>query len=142
MAYEVRELKNADEWKMAFPIMKQLRTHLELEEFVALVTEMQPQGYRLFALLDEGKIVAITGVAQQLNLYYGKNLYVYDLVTNESSRSKGYGEALLSFVHELARDLGCGKVALTSGLQRGDAHRFYEDKMGYERKSYAFVKDL
>ncbi|MDR4889920.1 GNAT family N-acetyltransferase [Fredinandcohnia sp. QZ13] len=142
MAHEIRELKTVDEWKMAFPVMKQLRTHLTVEEFVDLVTEMQPQGYRLFALMDEGKVAAVTGVAQQLNLYYGKNMYVYDLVTDEAGRSKGYGEAILSYIHELARELGCGKVALTSGLQRVDAHRFYEDKMGYERKSYAFVREL
>jgi len=142
LAHEIRELQTVDEWKMAFPVMKQLRTHLTLEEFVALVTEMQPQGYRMFALFDEGEVVAVTGVAQQLNLYYGKNMYVYDLVTDEGGRSKGYGEALLSYIHELARELGCGKVALTSGLQRVDAHRFYEEKMGYERKSYAFVREL
>ena len=142
LAYEIRELMTIDEWKMAFPVMKQLRTHLGIEEFVEIATQMKPQGYRLFALVDEGKVVAVTGVAQQLNLYYGKNMYVYDLVTDEAGRSKGYGEALLSYIHELARELGCGKVALTSGLQRVDAHRFYEEKMGYERKSYAFVKEL
>lgn len=142
MAYEIRELKTVDEWKMAFPVMKQLRTHLNLEEFVAVVTDMQPQGYRLFALIDEGKVAAVTGVAQQLNLYYGNHMYVFELVTDAASRSKGYGETLLSYVHNLARELGCGKVALTSGLQRADAHRFYEDKMDYERKSFAFVKEL
>ncbi len=142
VAYEIRELKTAEEWKLAFPVMNQLRTHLDLEEFIALVTDMQPQGYRLFALIDDGKVAAVTGVAQQLNLYYGNHMYVYDLVTDEAVRSKGYGEALLSYIHELGRELGCGLVALTSGLQRVDAHRFYEDKMGYERQSFAFVKEL
>ena len=142
MAYEIRELKTAEEWKVAFPVMKQLRTHLDLEEFVALVTGMKPQGYRMFALFDNGKVAAVTGVAQQLNLYYGNHMYVYDLVTDEAGRSKGYGEALLSYIHELGSELGCGLVALTSGLQRVNAHRFYEEKIGYERKSYAFVKEL
>ncbi|WP_245864000.1 GNAT family N-acetyltransferase [Fredinandcohnia onubensis] len=142
MAYEIRELKTSEEWKLAFPVMKQLRTHLNLEEFVALVTDMQPGGYRMFALIDNGKVAAVTGVAQQLNLYYRNHMYVYDLVTDEAGRSKGYGETLLSYIHELGRELGCELVALSSGLQRVDAHRFYEEKMGYERKSYAFVKEL
>ncbi len=142
VAHEIRELKTVEEWKLAFPVMKQLRTHLSLEEFVALVTDMQPQGYRMFALIDNGMVAAVTGVAQQLNLYYGNHMYVYDLVTDETGRSKGYGEKLLSYIHELGRELGCGLVALSSGLQRVDAHRFYEEKMGYERKSYAFVKGL
>jgi GNAT superfamily N-acetyltransferase len=142
MSYEIRELKTADEWKMAFPVMKQLRTHLNVEEFVMLVTEMQQQGYRLFALIKNEKVAAVTGVAQMLNLYYGNHVYVYELVTDEVHRSKGYGEALLSYIHDLAREWGCGMVALSSGLQRKDAHRFYEEKMGYDRKSYAFVKTL
>ncbi|MEC1446400.1 GNAT family N-acetyltransferase, partial [Bacillus haynesii] len=29
-----------------------------------------------------------------------------------------------------------------SGLQRADAHRFYEDKMEYEKASYLFRKAL
>jgi len=142
LAYQIQELKTIEEWKMAFPVMKQLRAHLDLDEFVSLVTEMQPQGYRLFALIEDRRVSAVTGVAKQLNLYYGHHIFVYELVTDESSRSKGYGEALLSYVHELGRELGCNKIALTSGLQRADAHRFYEEKMGYERKSYAFVKEL
>ncbi|WP_449537756.1 GNAT family N-acetyltransferase [Ferdinandcohnia sp. Marseille-Q9671] len=142
MAYVIRELKTADEWKTAYPVMKQLRTHLDIDEFVTLVTDMQQQGYRMFALVENEKVAAVTGVANMLNLYYGNHMYVYDLVTDEAHRSKGYGEALLSYIHDLAGELGCGIVALSSGLQRTDAHRFYEDKMEYARKSYAFVKEL
>jgi len=69
-------------------------------------------------------------------------VWVYDLVTREDRRSRGYGEALLRHIHEWAKRCGCGVVALSSGLQRTRANRFYEEKMGYERTSYVFKKTL
>ncbi|TFB12835.1 GNAT family N-acetyltransferase, partial [Filobacillus milosensis] len=32
--------------------------------------------------------------------------------------------------------------ALSSGLQRTDAHRFYEDRMDYDKVSYVFKSSL
>lgn len=142
MVEDIRELTTAEEWKSAFPVMNQLRTHLDEESFIEQVTEMRKQGYRLFALFVGEQAAAVTGVIQLINLYNGNHIYVYDLVTAEAHRSRGYGEALLSYIHKLAEELGCSSVALSSGLQRKDAHRFYEEKMGYQRTSYAFVKKL
>ncbi|MFT4417022.1 GNAT family N-acetyltransferase [Fredinandcohnia humi] len=142
MAYEIRELTTVDEWRVAFPVMNQLRTHLDEETFLTQVTDMQRQGYRLFALFENERAAAVTGIIHLRNLYNGNHIFVYDLVTDESNRSKGYGEALLSYIHQLAEELGCNSVALTSGFQRKDAHRFYEEKMGYAKTSYAFVKTL
>jgi GNAT superfamily N-acetyltransferase len=86
--------------------------------------------------------MALAGIAIRTNFYYGKYLYVYDLVTTESGRSKGYGKALLDAMEVLARAESCDTIALSSGFQRVDAHRFYEDKMGYDRVSYVFKKEL
>jgi GNAT superfamily N-acetyltransferase len=51
-------------------------------------------------------------------------------VTEPSERSKGYGKKLLSFVQQWSEENGYKIVSLSSGLQRIDAHRFYEEKMG------------
>jgi hypothetical protein len=48
----------------------------------------------------------------------------------------------LSFVQDLVKDEGYETVALSSGLQREKAHRFYEDKMGYDKVSFVFKKML
>jgi hypothetical protein len=37
---------------------------------------------------------------------------------------------------------GCERVSLASGFPRTDAHRFYEERMGYERVSFVFTKGL
>ena len=42
-------------------------------------------------------------------------------------RSKGYGKQLLLFVETVANENNAACIALESGLQRLEAHRFYEE---------------
>ena len=56
----------------------------------------------------------------------GTMLYVDDLVTATGHRSKGYGKALLAWLHTEARSQQCQYLELDSGVKRLDAHRFYE----------------
>jgi GNAT superfamily N-acetyltransferase len=138
----IHELQSQEEILKAFPVMNQLRTHLDEKAYLDLVTEAKEKDmYRLFALYDQGEIVAVTGFKPMITLYYGRFVWVCDLVTDKDKRSNGYGEKLLSYVHEWAEENGYANVALSSGLKRNEAHRFY-DKMGYDKVSYVFKKNL
>ncbi|GGF25371.1 putative N-acetyltransferase YhdJ [Halobacillus andaensis] len=140
---EIRELQKDHQIRAAFPVMNQLRNHLDEEEYVALVKEAKEKDmYRLFGLFIGEEIVAVIGFKPMITLYYGRFVWVCDLVAREDKRSLGNGEKLLSFVHQWATEEGYEKVALSSGLQRENAHRFYEQKMNYERVSFVFKKDL
>ena len=44
---DVVELTTEEQWREAFPVMLELRTHLDEDTFVAMLHEMAPQGYRL-----------------------------------------------------------------------------------------------
>jgi GNAT superfamily N-acetyltransferase len=138
----IRELLSKEELLLAFPIMKQLRTHLVEETYLNLIEDMKKEGYKMFALYVEEKVVAVAGVIKLTNLYYGKHVWVNDLVTDVNQRSKKYGQMLLSFVNEWAKENSCEVVALSSGLQRVEAHKFYESKMEFDRTSYVFKKQL
>lgn len=77
-----------------------------------------------------------------ITLYYGRFVWVCDLVSDANVRSKGYGDKLLTYVQNWAKENHYESVALSSGLQRTDAHRFYEKKMGYDKVSFVFKKNL
>ena len=139
----IKELVTEKDWRNAFPIMQQLRTHLDEASFLSLVKEAKElENYQLVSLYDDGKMVAVVGFMPMLTLYHGKFVWVCDLVTDSNVRSKGYGEILLSYVHDWAENNGFDIVSLSSGLQRVDAHRFYENKMKYDKVSYVFLKKL
>ncbi|AKG73909.1 GNAT family N-acetyltransferase [Salinicoccus halodurans] len=139
----IKELHTEDEIQDAFPIMQQLRSHLDQETYLDLVLEAKEKdSYKMFALIHEAEIVAVTGFKPMITLYYGRFVWVCDLVTDTNKRSKGYGEKLLGFVHDWAAEKGYESVALSSGLQRTEAHRFYENKMDYDKASYVFKNNL
>ncbi|NDJ59896.1 MAG: GNAT family N-acetyltransferase, partial [Chloroflexi bacterium] len=100
--------------------------------------------YRLFAVRagDDNAIVALAGLEVMTNLYHLRHVWVYDLVTTEAARSHGYGAALMRYIEEFARTQGCDGVAMSSGLQRADAHRFYSDVVKMNRTGYTFYKIL
>lgn len=139
----IKEVHSRDEIIEAFPVMQQLRTHLDESTYLELVMDAQENdNYKMFVLFNNDKIVAVTGFKPMITLYYGRFVWVCDLVTDAQIRSKGYGEKLLTYVHEWAKENNYESIALSSGLQRTDAHHFYEDKMDYDKVSYVFKTSL
>jgi ribosomal protein S18 acetylase RimI-like enzyme len=136
----IAELQHDAEFEEAFPVIRELHDDLEEDRYREFVLEMRAAGYRMFAVREEGNLVAVAGVQKLTNLYYGRHFYVYDLSVTEGARSKGHGERLLRHVEGVAREEGCGYVALACGRERDAALRFYEERMGYERPGYSMRK--
>lgn len=139
---DIRELTTEEDFRSAFPVMHELRDQLDEDDYLDLVAQMRPRGYRLIAAEEHGRIVALAGIGIGVNFYYRRYLWVYDLITSEAERSKGHGLALMEYLEALARKEGCDTLALASGLHRSDAHRFYTDKIGMEKPSFTFSKPL
>lgn len=138
----VQELITKDEILSCFPILKQLRTDLEESRFLKLIEEMRPGGYRLFALYNNGQMRSLVGFGKATNLYYGRHVWVYELVTDEPYRTRGYGSELMLFVLNWAKQNKCESVVLSSGLARNAAHSFYTDIVGAQKVSLVFQKML
>ncbi|MCS1350525.1 GNAT family N-acetyltransferase [Mechercharimyces sp. CAU 1602] len=139
----IKEITSHADWRASYDVMRELRPHLSLEAYLTLLEEMRSQGYRLLALTDEtDKMMALAGFTIQTNFYHHRHLFLYDLVTQSEQRSRGCGKELLSHLERWAKEEGCQYLELTSGLIRKDAHRFYEEKMGYTWTSKVFVKEL
>src|SRR5215203_5191616 len=139
---EIVELHSPAERTEVLPILRELYPWLDEGRYWTLLAEMLDDGYRQFAVRNEAaEIVALAGVAVHVNLYYGRHLYVYDLVVREGARSKGYGDLLMDHVEGVARREGCETAALACGLERQGALRLYEGR-GYQKPSYAMRKAL
>lgn len=143
---QIDELTTEAAWEDAFPLMMQLwedapREFTE-EAFLDFIQALrQTESYRLFGLFEDDMLVAVAGVSIRMSAWYGRYLWVYDLVTDASHRSNGYGEQLLSFLKQWAADHDCETIALASAVEREDSHRFYES-LGMNRSSYVFKQTL
>jgi ribosomal protein S18 acetylase RimI-like enzyme len=139
---EIVELHSPAQRSEVLPILRELYPWLDEGRYAALLAEMIDDGYRQFALRNEAaEIIAMAGIAIHVNLYYGRHLYVYDLVVKEDARSKGYGGLLMDHVEGIARREACETVALAVSLDREAALRLYE-RRGYQKPSYAMRKAL
>lgn len=122
----VRPAKTDRDILDCFPVMAQLRTHLDEAGFLEQVKRQgKTAGYQLAFLAEGEEVVAVAGYRILENLARGKFLYVDDLVTRSDRRSRGYGKELLAWLLDRARQEGCDQLRLDSLLQRHDAHRFY-----------------
>lgn len=122
----IRLAENDNDSERCFPVMAQLRPHLTPADFMVRVKrQFQNDGYRLAYVEENGKIKAVAGFRITEMLFRGRFMYVDDLVTDSTERSKGYGAALFDWLLEHAKAQSCEQFALDSGVQRSGAHRFY-----------------
>ncbi|MED1410061.1 MULTISPECIES: GNAT family N-acetyltransferase [Bacillus] len=138
----ISEIVTEAELHDVLPVLQQLRTKLSKEEASSLFQKMKEENYKLLSLRnEEDEVVSLAGVAICTNFYNKKHVFVYELVTAEAHRSKGYGNVLLSYIEDWGMENGCESIALTSAFPRLDAHRFYE-REGYDKVSFSFHKKL
>ena len=136
-----RDAKTDAEIQKCFDVMSELRTQLKRDDFLPTVRQMESEGFRL-AYIEEGDaIVAVAGYRIYTNLFLGKNLYVDDLVTSATARSKGHGEQMIKWLRAKANEEDCRSYHLDSGTQRGQAHKFYFNQ-GFTITSYHFSEQL
>jgi GNAT superfamily N-acetyltransferase len=142
----IRELA-PEETALAFEAMRALRPHFGDEDaFVMRVNQVQrPEGYRIVAAFDppEKRASAVAGFRSGHNLAWGSFLYVDDLSTLPDARRRGHGAALMQWLLDEARRLGCDSFHLDSGVgaERTDAHRLYFNQ-GLVITSHHFAAQL
>jgi GNAT superfamily N-acetyltransferase len=123
------------------PVLRELRPDLTAERLAAVYEEGYPQGLRYLAAFEHDRCVGVAGWRIVATTTATRKLYVDDLVTLASERSRGIGARLLAELFDRARASGCRVLDLDSGVQRGDAHRFYE-REGLTVTSYHFARTV
>jgi GNAT superfamily N-acetyltransferase len=117
--------ENDQEILDCYPVMSELRPHIEAHEFVPRIRKLAEIFDFKLVYLTDGEIKAVAGFRISEWLAGGKYLEIEDLVTAEGSRSKGYGGQLFDWLVNYAREQDCAQVRLVSHVKRFDAHRFY-----------------
>jgi len=63
------------------------------------------------------------------------------MVVDKNIRGKGVGTALMKKIIAVAGEKGCYKINFTSGKDRADTHKFYEN-LGFKKWGLEFRMDL
>jgi GNAT superfamily N-acetyltransferase len=138
----VRKLTTDEEILAARRVMRQLRPQIPEAAYLETVRRMmQTDGYLQAAVFDEDTVVAVAGYRFMEMLFSGKSLYVDDLNTDDTRRSRGHGRLLMDWLKQEAKSHGCGQLQLDSGVQREQTHRFYF-REGLTINCYHFRVDL
>lgn len=120
--------------------MKELRSHLNYDQFRSLVAAaQQADQYQLFMALQNDVVIGAMGLRILFDLVHGKHLYVDDLVTTEKCRSTGVGAALLTHAEQMAQAMGCQSLRLCTGITNDRGRQFYE-RQGWAFKSVVYKK--
>ncbi|MEZ5308624.1 MAG: hypothetical protein R2684_15880, partial [Pyrinomonadaceae bacterium] len=95
-----------------FPVMSDLRPHLEKCQFVKIVQHLSATtGFQLAFLEDEG-VQCVAGFRVSEWLAGGRYMEIEDLVSSTQSRSKGYGGQMFDWLVEQARSAACDHLRL------------------------------
>jgi len=137
---QIREM-DLKELDTVYDVVNQLRVTLSYKEFEDLIYDMRYMDYKMIGIMEGDKLITYAGVAVQTNLYHKRHLYVFDLVTDEKERAKGYGKMMLEYLVDYAKMAMCENIVLSSGFEKEEAHKFYEEQ-GFAKKSYMFVKTI
>jgi ribosomal protein S18 acetylase RimI-like enzyme len=120
--FEVRRLEPR-EWESIFPLIVQLRPHLDQVEFLQRVRRQSHSGYELVGAFRDGRLVGVLGMRPVHTLVRGPHLHVDDIVVDEDVRKSGGGRALMDYAVADARSRGMNSVFLDA---RPEAIGFYE----------------
>jgi GNAT superfamily N-acetyltransferase len=138
----VRRLTTDDDILAARRVMRQLRPQISEASYLETVRRMmQTDGYLQAAVFEDDTVVAVAGYRFMEMLFSGKSLYVDDLNTDETRRSRGHGKMLMDWLKREAKERGCAQLQLDSGVQREQTHRFYF-REGLSINCYHFRVDL
>ena len=107
---------------------------------LARARELDPGGFQVVAVTDDqvvGFVAAHLTPMLHRELPVGR---VTTLVVAENRRGQGVGSFLLAAAENWCRDQGTIRIELTTGVERADAHAFY-DRRGFRREGLRFVRE-
>lgn len=142
MNHRIFVVQSRAELEICYPVMKELRPHLEFEDYIAIYNQAHmADGYEIVAIESDQKIVAVMGYRFLSDFVRGKHIYIDDLVVSAVLRSQGLGAQLLKYAEDIARKSDCKSLRLCTGLENDRGIRFY-DSNGWVQRAFAYTKKV
>lgn len=132
--------KNRSDLEKCYPVMKELRPHLHLDDYLSIYEAAhRADGFEIVAIEIDNKILAVMGYRILFDYVRGKHVYIDDLVSSESARSKGLGKELLRYAENVAKEQNCTTLRLCTGIDNEGGVKFYEQN-GWAKRAFAYTK--
>ena len=138
-----REYTDSDISYVRDILEKDLGYACDVQKLKNRIDEMLRRGnYIIFVACDGDKVVGFVGCVSYLAFELdGEGMKIIALAVSSEYRRQGIGSKLLRTAENRAKESGIEVILLNSGLQRLEAHNFYEAQ-GYFKKSFGFIKRI
>jgi GNAT superfamily N-acetyltransferase len=136
----IRELAR-EELPLILPLIEMHNPKIAPEELRSRLEAMIPHGYHCIAAFLEDRVVGVAGYWLGVRFWCGEYMDVDNVVVDETLRSRGIGDRLMTWLEAKAKELGCQCVVLDSYVSLDRAHRFYF-RRGYHIPGFHFYKAL
>lgn len=135
-------IKIVENIESVYPLMKQLRPHLTLQQYLQIHDQAKvADRYTLWGYFENEICVGLMGLRTLFDYVHLKHLYIDDLVVDESQRSSGIGAKLLKHAELLAQREQCTGLRLCTGSDNQRGIQFYE-KENWVQRALVFKKKL
>ncbi len=132
-------VKNSEWLARAEGVHRQLRPLLPVD-YAAKMNRVLERA-RMALAVEGDEVLGLAVYRWHENTFDGLKFYVDDLVTDETHRSEGVGHVLIEHLEDAARKLDANGLALDSGTQRMQAHKFYF-REGFVISAFNFKKSI
>lgn len=141
MTCEIRPYTAADAPGMV-PLMADLGYPADAGEIAARLGRMPEETYLTLVALVDGTPAGFIGVAVMPVYEHPHPIgWILALAVRADFQRRGIGRGLIAAAEECLARRGVPDLRVHSGLQRSEAHRFYE-ALGYSKTGYRFRKAL
>lgn len=122
--YERIAILNKNEFGYEYPLDK---TAKRLEEILAKSSN------KIFVVCEDELVTGYVHACDYEGTYFDHQKNIMAIAVDSNYRGKGLGRMLLDAVESWAKEENCAGVRLVSGLNRENAHKFYEH-CGYKHR--------